>query len=101
MFDEYNYIISTNLKKILQEKGIQQKDISLVCKKTPATVSRWIDGTAPIASKYIIPICRFLEISPNDLFDYKDNLSADEKTLLNAYRKDKKFKSIADLLLKK
>lgn len=101
MFDEYNFIVSTNLRKIMQEKKIQQKEIRLLCQKTAATVSRWLDGTAPIPLKYIMPICQLLEVSPNEVFGYKDNLSNEEKSVLKAYRKDKKFKDIADLLLKK
>ncbi len=105
LFDEYDYIVSENLKKALQEKRIQQKELRLLCHKAPATVSRWVDGTAPIPTKYIIPICQLLDISPNEIFGYKSNLSAEEKSLLTAYRTSKEcktiFKNVTNLYLKK
>lgn len=84
---------SQNLKKILRDKKIQQKQLSLTIHVPESTVSSWFKKDTNIPSEYVIPICDFLNISPYLLLagkEYYSNnnivLSAEEKKIVNEYR---------------
>lgn len=80
--------IIENLIKIMEIKGItgyqMEKDIGI---KT-STLGSWKKGSQPPADK-LLKICRYLGISPNEIFGYGKNLelTENEKEMLNLFRK--------------
>jgi transcriptional regulator with XRE-family HTH domain len=83
--------IIMNLLSILEEKKLKQVDLCNAININTSTMTNWKNRNTDPPAKYIIPICEFLGISPYFLLTGKqedlsiDNLSEDEKRLLNMY----------------
>lgn len=62
--------ISSRIAAALKEKGITQKAVAEVVNVTPSTVNTWIKtNSESIPSAYIMPICRLLGMSPEELLE--------------------------------
>lgn len=62
--------ISSRITAALKEKGITQKAVAEVVNVTPSTVNTWIKtNSESIPSAYIMPICRLLGMSPEELLE--------------------------------
>lgn len=62
--------ISSRIAAAIKEKGITQKAIAEVVNVTPSTVNTWIKtNSESIPSAYIMPICRLLDMQPEELLD--------------------------------
>ena len=62
--------ISSRIAAALTEKGITQKAVAEVVNVTPSTVNTWIKtNSESIPSAYIMPICRLLGMSPEELLE--------------------------------
>lgn len=101
--------IGENLKKLLSERNIQQKELAYACDKTEATITRWINGTIQIPINCIQTICDTLQISSDELLNiklksnrglYNMNISEKEKRIINAYRNDGEFRIIVDRVIR-
>ncbi len=82
--------ISQNVKNLLAQKKLTQKDLSVYLGVGSSTVNNWIKLDRSIPSEYIIPICEFIGVSPYYLLVGKENsfsLPADEQELLDNYRR--------------
>lgn len=82
--------ISQNVKNLLAQKKLTQKDLSVYLGVGSSTVNNWIKLDRSIPSEYIIPICEFIGVSPYYLLAGKENsfsLPADEQELLDNYRR--------------
>ncbi len=84
--------INNNLLKIMDSKKITQKKLSDAITISTSTLNNWLKLHRSIPSEYIIPICEFLDISPDYLLTGKEksppsDLADDEQLLLKYYRK--------------
>lgn len=62
--------ISSRIAAAIKEKGITQKAVAEVVNVTPSTVNTWIKtNSESIPSAYIMPICRLLGMSPEELLE--------------------------------
>lgn len=62
--------ISSRIAIAIKEKGITQKAIAEIINVTPSTVNTWIKTDSDsIPSSYIMPICRLLNMQPEELLD--------------------------------
>lgn len=59
-------------KKIKEEKIISQKELAEKMNVSPASVSKWLKGGFFDITK-IPDLCNALNITPNELFGYKEN----------------------------
>lgn len=76
-----------NLIKIMENKQISaykiQKEAGIKC----STITSWKKGAQPPADKIDI-LCRYLAISPNELFGYESiSLTENEKEMLEHFKK--------------
>ena len=85
--------ICQNLNSILKERKITQKELCQQIGITESKLSYWLTKGKSIPSEYIIPICEYLNISPNFLLtgqEYNpDNhiiLSKEEIEFIEKYR---------------
>lgn len=60
--------IQENLIKLLNHKGLSQKDLATACGVKAAAVSKWINGTQIPNVELYDKICDFLEVSLDQLF---------------------------------
>lgn len=92
--------ISARISNALKEKGIPQKAIAEAVDVAASTVSTWMKSNGDnIPSGYIMPICRLLDMQPEELLEGAEHrdvieiipddyvqLSKAEQRLLNIFR---------------
>lgn len=62
--------ISARIASLIKERGLLQKTIAETVGVTPSTVNTWIkNDNESIPSSYIMPICRLLDVTPEELLD--------------------------------
>ena len=67
---EISKIVGNNLKNARKIKGLTQKQVAQVFYMTQQQYSRFENGIYELNYKQIYDICKLLEISPNELFDF-------------------------------
>lgn len=94
-------IVAENLKKYLKLRGHSQVELANHLGLSRAAVCNWISLATSPDINCIVEICKFLEISVNDLFGFHDDkhLSVKEKIVLMNYRSSE-FQDAVDFLLK-
>lgn len=87
--------IARRLNDIITERKIVKKALCEACGFSPSTLSTWLgNDVSSIPSEYIMPICRFFGILPEQLLcdDAEAStatelrISSDEKMLIDLYR---------------
>lgn len=83
--------ISQNVKSLLTQKKLTQKDLSVHLGIGSSTVNNWLKLDRSIPAEFIIPICEFVGVSPYFLLTGNEknspaNLSEDEVELLKYYK---------------
>ena len=63
-------IIGNNIKTARKLKGLTQKDVAQVFHMTQQQYSRFENGIFELNYTQIYEICKLLDTSPNELFDY-------------------------------
>ena len=64
--------IGNRVLHLLEEKGLEQKDLADYLHTSPSTVNGWKSANKNPSSSYIIPICEFLGVSANYLLTGSD-----------------------------
>ncbi len=68
-------IIAGNIKRLIRDKGLQQKYVAARAGYDEKTFSNMLTGRKLILDCDIPPICAALQVTPNDLFDVKEDPS--------------------------
>ncbi len=74
---------------LLEESRHTQKEFADAIGASPQTLNGWIKKGRDPSPDYVIPICLFFKISPNELFGYDAataTLGEDEAELLQLFR---------------
>lgn len=93
--------LQANLKAILKERGILQKNVALAMGVTDAAVSNWFKRNDEMKFSTITQICEKLNISVVDVVTYpKKYISEDEinPTCEECRRKDEIIENLTELL---
>ena len=69
---ELSKIIGKNLQEARKIKGLTQIEIAKIFHMTQQQYSRFENGIFELNYQQIYDFCKFLETSPNELFDFKD-----------------------------
>ncbi|WP_124100913.1 XRE family transcriptional regulator [Ruminococcus sp. Marseille-P6503] len=83
--------ISQIIKDLLTSKKLTQRAMSTYLGVATSTINNWLKLDRSIPAEYIIPICEFLDVTPEKLLTGKEkspstiNLTADEQELLTYY----------------
>ncbi len=64
--------IITNIKAIIQEKGLKQKFVASKAGFTPQEFSSILCGRKSFKTEYVERVCAALGITPNELFGIKE-----------------------------
>lgn len=75
--------------QLLEASGKKQKELAEAIGLSPQTLNGWIKNGRDPLTDYVIPICGFFQISPNDLFDFDAatiGLDEEEQELLSMFR---------------
>lgn len=87
-------IFRTNLNRLIQKKGVTQRDVADALKVTPSTVNEWVKGKKVPRMDKIDKLCSFFLVPRSALLEeyesQKNNLpnflNAEETDVLNMYR---------------
>ena len=63
-------IIGNNIKTARKIKGLTQKDVAQTFHMTQQQYSRFENGVYELNYKQIYDICKLLDTTPNELFEY-------------------------------
>ena len=63
-------VIGNNIKTARKLKGLTQKDVAQVFHMTQQQYSRFENGVFELNYKQIYDICKLLDTTPNELFEY-------------------------------
>ncbi len=64
-------IVSTNLKQARKIKGLTQSQVAKKFCMTQQQCSRFENGVFELSYSQIVDLCHFLDITPNELFDFE------------------------------
>lgn len=64
-------IIGQNIKEARKYKGLTQKEVALVFHMSQQQYSRFENGVFELNYQQIIDICKYLDITPNELFNFE------------------------------
>ena len=67
--------IGERILQIIKEKGLKQKDLAEHLGTKPSTVNGWSKPNRNPSSELIIPICEFLDVTPEFLLTGKEKKS--------------------------
>ena len=93
--------IRRNLAYYLSIKNISQKEFAEKLGVSQSSVTCWIKGKNSPDIEMVAQICDVLGVSVIDLFgtDGSDRYSAQEKKIINQYRKKTEFQKAVNVLL--
>ena len=85
-------VITERIASLLREHHCTQRDLCLYLGVAPSTISDWFKRrNESIPSWYIVPLCRFFNVSPEELLTGQSDglqlLDPDELTLIANCRK--------------
>lgn len=60
--------ITENVNRIIQDKGLNPDDIARMVGITVKNFRQMLDGRKALPTRYIIPLCNALQVTPNELF---------------------------------
>lgn len=62
--------VGNNIKEARKLKGLTQSDVAKVFRMTQQQYSRFENGIFELNYEQIINICKLLDITPNEIFDF-------------------------------
>ena len=79
--------VASNLKKIMKNRKIKQKDIASSLGLSEGSVSHWLRGDNFIDIENLYQICLHFDISLDQLFGLKTiSVIGEEKSIIESYR---------------
>ncbi len=67
-------VVGNNLKSARKLKGVTQKQIAEEMNKYQSDYSEYESGKIQLDYEKIVFLCKRFNITPNDLFDFNDNI---------------------------
>lgn len=85
---ETQYVLQDTLNRFLELKGMTGKELAERIGASEGAVSNWRNGKNSINIEFIPGICKSLDITPSEFFNYDSSfyLSREEHELLQSYR---------------
>ena len=74
---------------LLESSGKKQSEFALSIGASPTTVNGWKEDNRNPTSNLIIPICKFFDITPNELFEFEtmpSYMDERERNLIEHFR---------------
>ena len=66
---EYSIITSRNLRRLIYEKQVEQKDVAKALGVSQSIVSSWVNGTRTPKMKNIDALCRYFNCKRSDIME--------------------------------
>ena len=62
--------VGNNIKEARKLKGLTQSDVAKLFRMTQQQYSRFENGVFELNYEQIVKICKLLDITPNEIFDF-------------------------------
>ena len=96
------YEIGSRIRKYREERGLSQKQLAELIGVKNNRVSNWEQGLNRPDADILATLCRALQVSPSELLDVRlvdDELNAQERRLISAYRNKPELQQAVNILL--
>ena len=96
------YEIGNRIRKYRENQGLNQKELAQLIGVSNSRVSNWEQGINRPDADILADICRALNVSPSELLDVRlssDDLSAQERKVIQAYRRKTDLQKAVNILL--
>ena len=67
-------MVGENIKQARKLKGLTQKQVSNHFHMTQQQYSRFENGVFELNYEQIVKICKLLEVTPNDIFEFENEI---------------------------
>lgn len=96
------YEIGKRIREYREERGMSQKELADKIGVSNSRVSNWEQGINRPDADILADLCRVLKVSPSELLDVHlstDELSDQERKVIQAYRTKKELQQAVNILL--
>lgn len=96
------YEIGTRIRKYREESEFSQKELAQKLGVSNSRISNWEQGINRPDADILADLCRILNVSPGELLDVHltdDELSGQERKVIQAYRKHPDRRQAVNILL--
>lgn len=96
------YEIGSRIRRYREERGLSQKQLAELIGVKNSRVSNWEQGLNRPDADILAALCRVLQVSPSELLDVRlvdDELSAQERKVIMAYRAKTELQQAVNILL--
>ena len=96
------YEIGSRIRRFREDKGMSQKQLADLLHVSNSRVSNWEQGINRPDADILADICKALNVSPSELLNVHltaDELSEEERRVINAYREKTDLQSAVRILL--
>ena len=96
------YEIGSRIRRFREDKGMSQKQLADLLHVSNSRVSNWEQGINRPDADILADICKALNVSPSALLNVHlttDDLSEQERKVLNAYREKTELQPAVRILL--
>lgn len=96
------YEIGSRIRRYREERGLSQKQLAELIGVKNSRVSNWEQGLNRPDADILAALCRALQVSPSELLDVRlvdDELSAQERKVIMAYRAKPELQPAVNILL--
>lgn len=67
-------VVGNNIKEARKIKGLTQSQVAQIFHMTQQQYSRFENGVFELNYEQIVKICKLLEITPNDIFEFENEI---------------------------
>ena len=89
VFMDYNEAFKTNLRALIESRGVLGKEVAEAINSTPISISRYLKGAREPELKYVVAIAKYFNVSVDWLLGLSDDkfnvLPPDIQELANLY----------------
>lgn len=96
------YEIGKRIREFREDRGMSQKELADKIGVSNSRVSNWEQGINRPDADILADLCRALKVSPSELLDVHlstDELSDQERKVVQAYRTKKELQQAVNILL--
>ena len=97
------YEIGKRIREYREKRGMSQKELADKIGVSNSRVSNWEQGINRPDADILADLCRVLKVSPSELLDVHlstDELSDQERKVIQAYRTKKELQQAVNILLR-
>ena len=67
-------VVGNNIKEARKIKGLTQSQVAQIFHMTQQQYSRFENGVFELNYEQIVKICKLLEVTPNDIFEFENEI---------------------------